>query len=311
MPNFVGWLIGVFVGFVLIVTIFIALALPLPPFVGFLAALVAAITTVVGTVTPAAALVVAGVLVASVYLWGYAIATSSVAASLPAVTLPLTASVPTPTGGPVALPTFPGELFGRGLMIGQTAVLNAAILSVIPGIGPVLAAWAFVVGSLAAVILVARNPVFQGFLGWSAWLFPMSYFASVVGLLLFLVSLLIGPFVGLPSTFRIDWTSGVLETTGGFCGSTGFSGGFSLGTFNFITSAAVSGSFVAPSIPSHEVGHSLNTAAMGGIVLWINAFDENPPTLRLNLAYGELTAESRTQALAGPPRNDFFVRLWS
>lgn len=311
MPNFIGWLVGVFVGLVLIIAIFVALALPIPPVVGFLAAVIAAVTTVVGTVTPTVALILAGVLLTSLYLWAYAIATSSVAVGLPAVTLPLAAPVPTPTGGPVALPVFAGELFARGVMIGQTAVLNAAILSLVPGIGPVLATWAFAIGSLAAVILVARNRVFQGFLGWSAWLFPMSYFATIVGLLLFLASLLVGPFVGLPSTFRIDWTTGVVETTGGFCASTGFSGGFSLGNFNFITSPAVSGSFIAPSIPSHETGHTLNTAAMGGVVLWINAFDENPPTVRLNLAYGELTAESHAQTLAGAPRNDFFVRLWS
>jgi hypothetical protein len=311
MPNFIGWLVGIFVGFVLIIAVFVALALPLPPFVGFLAAVVAAITAVVGTVTSTVALILAGVLLTSFYLWAYAIATSSVAVALPAVTLPLAARVPTPTGGPVALPDFAGELFARGVMIGQTAILNAAILTLVPIIGPVLAIWAFIIGSLAAVILVSQNRIFHGFLGWSAWLFPMSYLATVVGLLLFLVSLLIGPLVGLPSTFRIDWTTGVVETNGGFCASTGFSGGFSLGNFNFITSPAVSGSFFAPSIPSHETGHTLNTAAMSGVVLWINAFDENPPTLRRNLAYGELTAESHAQSLAGVPRNEFFVRLWS
>ncbi len=311
MPNFLGWLVGVFVGFVMVIAIFIALALPIPPVVGFLAAVVAAVAAVVGTVTPTVALIIAAVLLGAFYLFAYRLATISVGVGLPAVTLPLAAQVPTPTGGPVGLPDFPGELFARGMMIGETAVLNAAALSLIPIVGPFLGGWAFIVGSLAAVILVARNRVFQGFLGWSAWLFPMSYIATIVGFLLFLASFAIGPFVGLPSTFRIDWTTGVIETTGGFCASTGFSGGFSLGNFTFITAPAVSGSFFRGSIPSHETGHSLNTAAMGGVVLWINAFDENPPIVRLNLAYGELTAESHAQSLPGAARNDFFVRLWS
>ena len=69
--------------------------------------------------------------------------------------------------------------------------------------------------------------------------------------------------------------------------------------------------FTSPSISSHETGHTLNTAALGGVVLWINALDENvPPRRRLNLAYGELTAESHTMGLPGAQRPEFFVRLW-
>jgi hypothetical protein len=53
---------------------------------------------------------------------------------------------------------------------------------------------------------------------------------------------------------------------------------------------------------------------MGGIVLWINAVDENlPPFRKLNMAYGELTAESHAQGLPVDPleaRTDFFVGIW-
>ncbi|MGQ0767319.1 MAG: hypothetical protein ACT4OZ_16850, partial [Gemmatimonadota bacterium] len=89
---------------------------------------------------------------------------------------------------------------------------------------------------------------------------------------------------------------------------------FSLGNFSFVTSPALRGSFRAPSLSSHEAGHTLNTAAMGGVVLWINAIDENvPPFARGSAAYGELLAESRPVALAldSERRSDLFVRMWA
>lgn len=310
MPNFLGWLIGVFVGIVLVFAVFVALALPLPALVGFLAAVLAAVAAVVGTVSPTVAMILVIVFLLAFYLWAYAFATASISASLPAFTPPLAASFPTPAGAPVALPASPGELFARGFSIGLTATFNAALLSLLPGIGALLAVWAFVVISIAAIILVGRNRVFQGFLGWSAWIFPMSYLATVVGLLLFLVNAIPALVTVGIGAFRIDFTTGVLETAGGLTGVTGFVGGFSLGNFTFLTPGVAQGSFTAPTISSHETGHSLNTAAMGGVVLWINAVDENVFPRRLNLAYGELLAESHTMGLPGAPRAAFFVRIW-
>ena len=310
MPNFLGWLAGVVVGVVLVLTIFVALALPIPALVGFLAAVLAAVTAVVGTVTPTVALIMAIGMLVFFYLWAYAFATATLSAVLPAATFPLASLFPTPAGAPVPLPGLAGELFPRGFAIGLTATFNAAILSLVPIVGPILAAWAFVLISLAAVILVARNVVFQGFLGWSAWLFPVSYVATAFGLLLFILNL----FFSTPSpgfSIRLDWTTGVVETRGALnVGPLGFAGGFSLGNFTFLTPGIPLGAFTAPNIPSHEVGHSLNTAAMGGVVLWINAIDENIFPIRLNLGYGELLAESHAQAMSGPARPEFFVRMW-
>lgn len=308
MSNFLGWLVGVCVGIVLVFAIFVSLALPLPAVVGFLAGVLAAVTAVVGTLTPTVALIMALLLLAFFYLYAYAFATASISASLP---LPLPGGTPVPAGAPVALPDLPGELFARGLMIGLTAIFNAALLGLVPVMGPFLAVWAFLTISLAAIILVARNRIFQGFLGWSAWLFPMSYPATAVGLVLFLFNALPALVTVGIGAFRIDWTTGVIETLGGLTGITGFNGGFSLGNFTFLTPGQVQRSFTAPSISSHETGHSLNTAALSGVVLWINAVDENvPPFRRLNLAYGELTAESHTMGLPGPPRLQFFVSIW-
>jgi hypothetical protein len=311
VPNFLGWLVGVFAGVILVLAIFVALALPVPALVGFLAAVLAAVSAVVGTVTPGVAIAIAVVLLFGIYIWAYAFATASVSASLPAVAFPLTAPLPTPTGAPIALPDVPGELFARGLVIGLTATLNAAILSLLPVVGPFLAAWAFIVISLAAVILIARNLVFQGFLGWSAWLFPISYIATVAGVVMLILNLLFSSWA--PGfNIRPDWTTGVIETRGAFNAITGFAGGFSLGNFTFLTPGVALGDFAASNIPSHEVGHSLNTAAMGGVVLWINALDQNVLPRRSNLAYGELLAESRSQAMTPPPsRARHFFRFWS
>jgi hypothetical protein len=50
----------------------------------------------------------------------------------------------------------------------------------------------------------------------------------------------------------------------------------------------------------------------GGIVLWINAVDENVFPARWNLAYGELLAEGHSRAMPPPPpaTADFSIRIW-
>jgi hypothetical protein len=49
---------------------------------------------------------------------------------------------------------------------------------------------------------------------------------------------------------------------------------------------------------------------MGGVVLWINAIDENIAPRRINLAYGELTAEGHSRNMPGAPRLDYSIRIW-
>lgn len=300
-----GWILGLAVGSVLAGLALTALSISLP-------GILVSILSVLGISLSTLPLFIPVLLLSIAYVVAYGLATVSLAGVLPTTAFPLAAPFPTPT--PVALPAVPGELFARGFMIGMTATLNAVICSIVPVpiLGTVLAGWIFIIASLAIVPALARSVVYQGFLGWSAWLFPMSYFATLIGLLLFIVNAPFAFAAGGLGAFRIDFTSGTLETTGGLTGITGFVGGFSLGNFNFITGAGVGGPFTASNVSSHEVGHSLNTAVFGGLVLWINAIDENVPPLRkLNLAYGELTAESRSQAMAPPLRNDFFVRLWA
>ncbi len=51
-----------------------------------------------------------------------------------------------------------------------------------------------VINFLAAVDEVASNPVYQGILGWSSWLMPMSWLATAVGLVVFVINLIVGFF---------------------------------------------------------------------------------------------------------------------
>jgi hypothetical protein len=111
--------------------------------------------------------------------------------------------------------------------------------------------------------------------------------------------------------FNFDWTTGVVHTAGGLAiiATSPTTGGFCVGNFTFVRAVPVAGAFTAPSVDSHETGHSLNTALFGGVVLWINAIDQNILPPRRNLAYGELTAEGHAQ-LFGATRNRFFHNLW-
>lgn len=308
MPGFFGWLLGVALGAI------------------FGPALASAILTAAGTslvvaaipiVGPIAAFLGAGPIVwpslsviALLYVLGYMLATTAVT--------PLIAGTPLAAGAPSPLPADPTEEFARCFMFGLNASLNSVILLALslllpPGLGSLLAGWAFLLISMACIPAIATDRIFQGFLGWSAWTFPMSHFATVIGLALFVIN---APFalasLG-PGALRFDFTTGVVESTGGLVGVTGFvNGGFSLGNFTFLSPLAgvgtgIQSSFIAPGVSSHETGHSLNTAAFGGIFLWINAVDQNlPPFLRGQDAYGELTADSHF-----PNNASRQVRLWT
>lgn len=302
-----GWIIGVLIGVVPALSVVLALALPIPT---ALATLIAALPIAVASIGFGAAVL----FIVLAYITAYTIGTLSIAPGLPAgTTFPL--PVPVAVGAPTVIASGTGELFARGVMLGLSATVNLIVLACLPPGNWIIASWAFQIISLGIITAVRTNLVYQGFLGWSAWLFPVSWFATFIGLLLFLINAPFAFAAGGMGAFRMDFTTGVMETNGGIVGITGFvGGGFSLGNFNFISPAPGVGptSFTAPGLSTHETGHSLNTASMGGVVLWINAVDENiPPFAKRNLAYGELCAESHAQAMPAPPvRNDFFILMW-
>jgi hypothetical protein len=277
------------------------------PFAALLAPLFTTISPLVGFILSILVLILA-------YMLGYGIATASIAPLLPGLTgipapiFPLAAPVP-PPAAPTAVGATAGEFFGRGMMIGISAMANSVVLALIPYAGLILASWAFTVISLSAVIFVARNRVYQGFLGWSAWLFPVSHIATIVGLLLFIINIPFALVMFGTVAFNFDWTTGVVHTAGGLAATATTALGFSLGNFTFVRAVPVVGAFTAPTVDSHETGHSLSTAAAGGVVLWINAIDQNILPPRQNLAYGELAAEGHAQNF-GATRPRFFLRWW-
>jgi hypothetical protein len=350
MPVFIliGWIVGTFLAAVIGVAGLVALGIPVATILAVFAGsplatllpLLAPIITMLGPIGAALAALLAGlsailvillILIAIfvayfvAFLIGYVIATAGVAGSFPPGTTfplpPAVISVPPPSGAPTSTTPTPAEFFGRGWMIGLNAGCNFVLLMLLsafdPIWAPVVATWAFTVISLSAVIFLARNRVFQGFLGWSAWLFPLAYLGTFPGLLLFvfngIASSFAPPLPGLaPLTVALDFTSGVIESAEGFVTrlSPSFSGGFTQGNFTFLLQTVPAAAFTSSSVSTHEIGHSLNTAAMGGIVLWINAVDENlVPFRRDDLAYGELTAESHARVF-GATRVAFFVNLW-
>ena len=306
-----GWLIGIFLAALLGASALQAFGLAIP---ALLSVLTGPLGAIIGLLSAVGAAMIAMITIVIVYILGYAIAT---------ISMPPPPQLPQPNGHvqkPTAATTIPataGEYFARGLMIGLTAGLNLLLLSVIPVAGPFLGGWAFALISMGGLIFIARNRVYQGFLGWAALLFPMSYIATAAGLLLFVVNFPFS-FTALGwKAFRLDWTTGVMTSADGILtflnnNVTYLADGFSLGNFVFLDAAPAAGDFTAPSTPSHETGHSLNTSLMGGVVLWINAVDENVGgnKARQNLAYGELLAEGHSRRMPGTAIKDYSLALW-
>ncbi len=351
-----GWLFGVTLAVIFGIPVLVGIGFPLIGILGsfagtILAPLASLLTAIAGVLAPLSALVAAlvsglstilaiivimaaiGLAYLVFYLAAYAIATAAIAPLLPPLTTatppfyPLTAGQFQPvSGAATSIPATIGESFARGWMSGFNASINFLLIILLGAISPPFwavfaASFVFLIVSLVSIVPVARNRVFQGFLGWTQWIMPMSYLASFIGLLLFLFNL-ITSLLTASATYRVnlDFTTGVIETANGFISTIStYTGGFSLGTFNIYmgTSPPIAtppASFTIPALSAHETGHSLNTAAFGGVVLWINAVDQNVWPVRSNFAYGELMAQAHSRRMAAPSgmpaEADFDVRVW-
>jgi hypothetical protein len=349
MPVFIllGWIVGTSLAAVIGVAGLVALGIPVATLLATLVGsplaallpLLAPIITMLGPIGVALAALLAGVTALLVillilvaifvayfvaFLVGYMIATAGVAGSFPAghhLSAPTDCFLRAATERRAdadhshAERVFRPRLADRAQRRLQLRSAHAAL-----GLRSGLGAGRRHLGVHAHFALGGHLPgtqrVFQGFLGWSAWLFPLAYLGTFPGLLLFLFNGIASRFAPplptlAPLTVALDFTTGVIESDEGFITRmSGFRGGFTQGNFTFLFRTAPPAAFTASSISTHEIGHSLNTAAMGGIVLWINAVDENlVPFRRLDLAYGELMAESHAR-LFGTTRVRFFVNQW-
>jgi hypothetical protein len=302
---FFGGVVGFALGMILLATTFGILGLVIPPVLApvlaalapFFALLAPIVGPLFGPLTGPTWFVVAVFSAGLVTLLAYVLAVIGL--------LPLLV----PPAGRVAISAL--EDFMRGFIIGFTAALNLTILTLIasPGLGVVVT----VVGLLAVFPPISRNAVYQAVLGWLSWLMPMSYLATFLGFILFVLNLPFAIMAFGAGAVRLDLTTGTIESTGGVVGVTGFvGGGFNLGNFTFLSPGpgvglAIQTPFGVPGLSAHETGHTLNVAALGGLYHWIGAIEQNvPPFARGPLAHGELTAESHL-----PRPGMFFVGIWS
>jgi RHS repeat-associated protein len=267
--------------------------------------------SVVGAIVGVVVGIAVGALVVAAFAAGAALGILAIAGVIGLVTVSYLAASANPGTG--------FSEFMRGFMIGLNAGLNYTILSAM-GLGP-LGVAVGVINFLAAFDSVAGNDVYQGILGWSNWLMPMSWFVVGIGLTFWLLNglghLL---FWSVPSLWgggidrfriegmRVDWSTGTIATRGGFISdANAWDTAFNLGNFVYVDSQ----SFDATGAPAwhmdHEAGHSLNLAAFGSVFHFVGWFDEmareNSSGTGEN-AFAEQAAESHTGASTTVPMWD-------
>ncbi len=219
----------------------------------------------------------------------------------------LFASLATANGQPSTLNPF-GE-FCLGALIGVNAGANfmlafTAMAFIFWPLGlaaaPIVATVLSVINALAAFQGLAGSPVFAAILGWFSWAMPMSWPATLVGVLFFVINA-ISFALGAPLRVGFEWWTGTVVVHGGvtYINRTGFNlGNFSFFHPDFGNTAPWFTRDVTPPAPNpgtvqgltfHETGHTLNVAACGSIFHYIGALDQN--FLTGSLAFTEQLAE--------------------
>jgi RHS repeat-associated protein len=195
-----------------------------------------------------------------------------------------------------------GEFF-RGFMIGFNAGLNFAIASAL--FGPVVGTALGVINFLAAFDGIAGNKVYQGILGWSSWLMPMSWLATGIGVLIFVINLIAagvtwnGSWFGAKGahidSIHVHWETGTIVMKGGSLGAAGSGEAFDVGNFAFINHDSPH----PDDDELHETGHALNVAAFGSIFHLIPGVIEQQ-TSSDGESYSEHLAESHDPTPLSP-----------
>ncbi len=166
--------------------------------------------------------------------------------------------------GGIAYGSWEGAL--RGALIGFTAGANAMIGGMI--FGPIIGAALGVITFLSVIPPVAKSDVYQGILGWTSYLMPMSWPGHAIGLTLFALNV-----VGYLVTFgqvdalrirdmQVDWKTGNIFTVGGWVGQLD-GRAFNFGAFSFVNTSRYVGGEIIPATFEHESGHMLSNAAFG------------------------------------------------
>jgi len=174
-----------------------------------------------------------------------------------------------------------GEFF-RGFMIGLNAGLNGAFLAMMGPVGVVLGGIVGTMIFLSAFDTIAHNEIYQGVLGWSNWLMPMSWLVLALGAAMWVLNGL-GHFFfwtipelwgGGVQAFRItgfnmDWSTGMLATQGGWVSNLNpIDTAYNMGAFAYVDNNS-SGWHL-----DHEAGHNLSLGAFGSIFHFVGFLHE-------------------------------------
>lgn len=218
---------------------------------------------VLGAIVVAVALV-AAVVAVSVLTFGVGTAIGFGTLALYAGAAGLVGAVAGAIVGGIAYGSWDGAL--RGALIGFTAGVNFMIGSMI--FGPIVGGALGLINFLAVIPPVAKSDVYQGILGWSSYLMPMSWPGHAIGLVLFTLNV-----AGYLITFgqvdalrirdmRVDWKTGNIFTVGGWVGGLD-SRAFNFGAFSFVNPSRFVGGEIIAATFEHESGHMLSNAAFG------------------------------------------------
>jgi hypothetical protein len=217
-------------------------------------------------------------------------------------------SLATTNGQPATTNIF-GE-FCLGALIGVNAganfmLVNAALFIAfgLPAliVSPFVAGALSLINALAAIRGLASAPWFAAVLGWASWAMPMSWLATAIGLVFFVINLC-SIVWGVPLRVRCEWWTGTVIVHGGvtYLGRNGYNlGNFSFFHPDFGDSAPWLDLDAGPTpLPNpgtvqgltfHETGHTLNVAACGGLFHFIGFLDQS--MLAGAFAYAEQLAE--------------------
>jgi len=196
--------------------------------------------------------------------------------------------------------------FMRGFLIGINTGLNGlvafALFDYIAGleagiaVGIILGLFNF----LCVFSPISQSGVYQGFIGWLAWLMPMSWLIVALGLVFLIVSWLLHLVTGgkVPylriEDMKIDWKTGTIFVKGGLVANLNYADtAFNMGNFSFVDYK--SGAWHM----EHEAGHTLNLTAFGSLFHLIGALDENVIPGRGARAFAERIADSNDSGSGG------------
>ena len=188
--------------------------------------------------------------------------------------------------------------FVRGFMIGVNACCSGLILYTLfsllspPPVAIIVSAILVTINFLCAISWFSQGAFYQGIVGWSNWLLPMSWPIIGIGILFCLINSLLALVTFFQVNyfniqgFKVDWKTGTFFMKGGVISNLNvWDTAFNMGNFTFVDMKSSAWHI------DHEAGHCLNLAAFGCLFHFVGFIDEFV-LQRRSQAYAERLAES-------------------